>query len=59
VLEQLESQFYQEALAKFVEQDFIAAGFSAAAIATEQFAIIQADEAAHSVALRVSVYCIR
>lgn len=55
VLEQLESQFYQEALSKFVEQDFVAAGFSSAAIATEQFSVIQADEAAHSVALQAGL----
>ena len=53
VLEQLESQFYSEALAKFKESDFIAAGFPNAQLAVEQFLSIQVDEATHSLALRV------
>ena len=55
VLEQLESQFYSQALAKFNESDFIAAGFTNAQLAIEQFVIIQDDEATHSIALRVSL----
>ena len=53
VLEQLESKFYSEALAKFKESDFITAGFTNAQLAIEQFLTIQTDEATHSVALRV------
>ncbi|EIN10272.1 hypothetical protein PUNSTDRAFT_142336 [Punctularia strigosozonata HHB-11173 SS5] len=48
VLEQLESQFYSQALQKFQESDFTSAGFSNAAIATEQFTAIQSDEATHA-----------
>jgi len=55
VLEQLESQFYAEALAKFKESDFTAAGFSSAQLAIEQFVSIQSDEATHSVALREGI----
>lgn len=53
VLEQLESKFYSEALAKFKESDFTSAGFPNAQLAIEQFVSIQSDEATHSVALRV------
>jgi len=55
VLEQLESCFYSEALAKFKEEDFIAAGFSNAQLAIEQFLTIQEDEATHSIALRSGI----
>ncbi|KAJ7696923.1 ferritin-like domain-containing protein [Mycena rosella] len=47
VLEQLENQFYQQALAKFQDSDFQAAGFSSSLIATQVFGAIQSDEAAH------------
>ena len=53
VLEQLESGFYAQALTKFKESDFIAAGFPNAQLAIEQFTSIQSDEATHSVVLRV------
>lgn len=36
VLEQLETQFYQAAIAKFQVADFIAAGYSSAEVAVEQ-----------------------
>jgi len=52
VLEQLENKFYSEALAKFKEADFTAAGFSNAQLAIEQFLVIQGDEATHSLVLR-------
>jgi len=52
VLEQLESKFYSEALAKFKESDFTAAGFTSAQLAIEQFLVIQGDEATHSLVLR-------
>ncbi|KAF7331654.1 hypothetical protein MKEN_00045100 [Mycena kentingensis (nom. inval.)] len=48
VLEQLETKFYAEGIAKFTESDFTSAGFSSALIATETLTVIQADEAAHT-----------
>lgn len=53
VLEQLESSFYQQAIAKFQDSDFTAAGFPSSQLAVEQFKNIQADEATHSVVLQV------
>lgn len=53
VLEQLESSFYSEALSKFQESDFTAAGFPNAQLAIEQFVSIQSDEATHSDVLEV------
>jgi DnaJ-domain-containing protein 1 len=53
VLEQLESEFYKQALAKFKDNDFTAAGFSSSQVAVEQFTTIQCDEATHSTVLQV------
>ncbi|KZS98056.1 hypothetical protein SISNIDRAFT_449685 [Sistotremastrum niveocremeum HHB9708] len=47
VLENLETQFYTQALQKFQESDFINAGFSSAAVAIEQIQSIMSDEAFH------------
>jgi len=55
VLEQLESTFYQQAIAKFKDTDFTAAGFPSSQLAIEQFQSIQADEAAHSTALQAAL----
>jgi hypothetical protein len=55
VLEQLESEFYKQALAKFKDNDFAAAGFSSSQVATEQFSIIQSDEATHSTVLQAAL----
>lgn len=55
VLEQLESSFYQQAIAKFKDADFTAAGFPSSQVAVQQFQSIQADEAAHSVALQAAL----
>ncbi|KAG5645266.1 hypothetical protein DXG03_006568 [Asterophora parasitica] len=55
VLEQLESAFYEQAIAKFKDADFTAAGFSSSQIPIEQFLNIQADEATHSVALQAAL----
>jgi len=55
VLEQLESQFYQQAIAKFQEADFVAAGFNNLQVPLEQFQQIQQDEADHSVALQAAL----
>lgn len=48
VLERLETQFYQEALAKFVEKDFIDAGIAVPKIAIQNFQDILAHETAHT-----------
>ncbi|KAF9259964.1 hypothetical protein L218DRAFT_1003200 [Marasmius fiardii PR-910] len=48
VLNQFEAQFYQAALAKFVDSDFASAGFISSQIPLEQFIIIQNDEMTHS-----------
>jgi hypothetical protein len=48
VLEKLESKFYEEALSKFQEQDFISAGYSSSQLAIQQIQIIQSDEQSHS-----------
>lgn len=55
VLEQLESTFYQEALARFQEPDFISAGFTTSQIPIEQFKKIQTDEATHSAVLQAAL----
>jgi hypothetical protein len=47
VLEQLESTFYQQGLAKFQAADFQAAGFSSPMIPTQILTTIQSDEATH------------
>ncbi|KAG8715749.1 hypothetical protein FRC11_000378 [Ceratobasidium sp. 423] len=48
VLEQLETEFYQQALAKFKESDFTAAGFVSASVPVQQFTSIATDEATHT-----------
>ncbi|KAI0723480.1 ferritin-like domain-containing protein [Earliella scabrosa] len=55
VLEQFESTFYQQALAKFKPEDFTVAGFVSPQIPVEQFVQIQADEAAHATALEATI----
>lgn len=55
VLEQLETAFYTQALAKFTESDFTAAGFSSPQIAIQQFTNIQADESTHSTVLQAAL----
>lgn len=55
VLEQLESKFYSDAIAKFQDSDFTAAGFISAQVPKEQFAVIQSDEATHSTALQAAL----
>ncbi|KAF9268389.1 hypothetical protein L218DRAFT_853514 [Marasmius fiardii PR-910] len=52
VLEQLESKFYSDALAKFQPSDFTSAGFVSADIPVQQFQVIQQDEATHSTVLQ-------
>jgi hypothetical protein len=48
VLEQLETKFYAEGIAKFKEADFTAAGFNSPLVVSEVLTTIQADEAAHT-----------
>ncbi|KAJ1308835.1 hypothetical protein OPQ81_004523 [Rhizoctonia solani] len=48
VLEQLETEFYKQALAKFKESDFTAAGFVTASVPVEQFNSIAGNEATHT-----------
>lgn len=55
VLEQLETQFYSEALSKFKESDFTSAGFPNAQLAIEQFTSIRDDEVIHSDALQQTI----
>lgn len=52
-LEQLESNFYSQALKKFTMSDFQSAGFSAPASAIQQLTAIGGDEATHSSVLQV------
>jgi Ferritin-like domain len=52
-LEQLETQFYSEALAKFQMTDFVAAGFQNAQVPMQQLTQIGSDEATHASALQV------
>jgi uncharacterized membrane protein YgcG len=47
VLNQLENEFYTQALAKFTSADFDSAGFSTDIIPSQIFNAIQQDEAAH------------
>jgi len=49
ILEQLETNFYAQGIAKFNDNDFTNAGFSSALIASQTLKAIQADEAAHTV----------
>jgi hypothetical protein len=55
VLEPLESTFYAQALQKFKEPDFLAAGFSSAQIPIQQFTQIGGDEATHSTVLQAAL----
>ncbi|KAF8338946.1 uncharacterized protein EI90DRAFT_3118017 [Cantharellus anzutake] len=55
VLEQLETAFYQQALAKFQPSDFTNAGFNSADIPVQQFMTIRGDEASHTTALEGAI----
>ncbi|KZV71399.1 hypothetical protein PENSPDRAFT_664420 [Peniophora sp. CONT] len=52
VLEQLETQFYAEGLAKFQASDITSAGFTSAQVVLEQLTAIQSDEATHATVLQ-------
>lgn len=53
VLEDLESQFYSQALSKFQVSDFTAAGFSDPNIPIQQFTAIGSDESTHLTTIQV------
>lgn len=53
VLEQLETQFYAQALKKFQSSDFTTAGFIDPQLVADQLTIIGGDEATHTVVLEV------
>lgn len=56
VLEQFESQFYQQALQKFQTSDFTSAGFVDAQVPVQQFTQIQLDESTHQTVLEVRLF---
>ncbi|KAF8171849.1 ferritin-like domain-containing protein [Pholiota molesta] len=55
VLEQLEAEFYTQALAKFQDSDFTSAGFSSSQLAIQQLTAIGADESTHSTVLQAAL----
>jgi len=55
VLEQLETNFYTQALKKFSASDFITAGFSTPEIAVQQITQISIDEATHHTTLSSTI----
>ena len=56
MLEQLETQFYTQALQKFQASDFTSAGFISAQTPIQQFTAIQIDESTHTTVLEVSFH---
>jgi hypothetical protein len=59
LLEQVESQFYTEALAKFHTSNFQEAGFTLGDLPMQQITLIMNDEATHATALGVRDTTIR
>lgn len=55
VLEQLETQFYSQALTTFQASDFTAAGFTDAQVPIEQFTAIATDESTHATVLTQTI----
>ncbi|KAG6836625.1 hypothetical protein H0H93_005968 [Arthromyces matolae] len=55
LLEQMENSFYTQAIQKFQDSDFTAAGFTSSQLPIEQFANIQSDEASHSQTLQAAL----
>ena len=53
VLEQLETQFYTQALNTFSDSDFIAAGYVDSQLPSQQFQVMQGDESTHASVLQV------
>ena len=54
VLEQLETQFYAQALKKFQPSDFTSAGFNDPQLVVDQLTAIAGDEATHTTVLEVA-----
>lgn len=52
VLNQLEEQFYTQAMAKFSSSDITSAGFTSANVVLEQITVIASDEGSHIGALQ-------
>ncbi|KAI0253134.1 ferritin-like domain-containing protein [Lactifluus subvellereus] len=52
VLEQLETNFYQQAIQKFQPSDYTNAGFSSSQVAIEEITVIQSDESTHVTAIQ-------
>ncbi|KAJ6627355.1 ferritin-like domain-containing protein [Mycena sp. CBHHK59/15] len=52
VLEQLETEFYAQGIAKFTDSDFTNAGFSSSMIATQTLTTIQSDESTHTTVIQ-------
>ncbi|KAH7916116.1 ferritin-like domain-containing protein [Hygrophoropsis aurantiaca] len=55
VLEQLESQFYTQALERFNASDFEAAGFASSQVPLQQFQQILGDESTHATTLESAI----
>ena len=55
MLEQLETEFYAQALKKFQPGDFTGAGFNDAQLVADQLVIIAGDEATHTTVLEVAM----
>lgn len=55
VLEQLESTFYAQALQKFNQSDFTAAGFASAQVPLQQFQAIFEEESTHTTTLQSAI----
>jgi hypothetical protein len=53
VLENLDTTFYKESLAKFQPKDYIDAGFKSSDIPTTELTIVGSEEAAHAQILEV------
>jgi len=52
VLEQLETEFYSQGIAKFSDSDFTNAGFSSSLIASQALSAIQSDESTHTTVIQ-------
>jgi hypothetical protein len=52
VLEQLETEFYKQGIAKFQEQDFVDAGFTSTLLVSQTLDTIQKDEAIHTTVIQ-------
>ncbi|KAK7019108.1 ferritin-like domain-containing protein [Favolaschia claudopus] len=55
VLNQLESEFYKQGIAKFKDSDFTAAGFTSSAMVSQALTTIKADEDTHIAAIQAAL----